>query len=351
MTPTHRETIAILGAGSWGTALGIHLGRTGHEVRLWARDKRLVVDMTRARANTRYLTDAKFPERLSVTDDLPVALAGASSVLFAVPSHGLRAVVNSAAAHLTAGAVLVSTTKGLEADTLLRMSQVIEEQAGNGHPVVVLSGPSFAAEVARGLPTVVVAASLDAEAAARVQDRFRSAAFRLYASDDVAGVEIGGALKNIIAIAAGVVEGLGLGHNSMAALITRGLAEISRLACAEGGRRETLSGLSGLGDLVLTCTGDLSRNRHVGIELGRGKPLAEILGSMRMVAEGVKTTGAALALGARHGIELPIASQMAAVLNGISAPREAVDALMGRRQRPEADDTAARSASQVPSSL
>jgi glycerol-3-phosphate dehydrogenase (NAD(P)+) len=348
MTPTHRETIAILGAGSWGTALAIHLGRTGHEVRLWARDERLVDDMTHARANTRYLTDAEFPERLSVTHDLPVALGGASCVLFAVPSHGLRAVVQSAVAHITPGAVLVSTTKGLEADTLLRMSQVIEEQAGNGHSVVVLSGPSFAAEVARGLPTVVVAASSDAAAAARVQDRFKGAAFRLYASDDVAGVEVGGALKNIIAIAAGVVEGLGLGHNSMAALITRGLAEISRLACAEGGRRETLSGLSGLGDLVLTCTGDLSRNRHVGIELGRGKTLNEILGSMRMVAEGVKTTGAALALGARHGIELPIASQMAAVLNGRSSPREAVDALMGRRQRPESDDSATRLLHQVP---
>jgi glycerol-3-phosphate dehydrogenase (NAD(P)+) len=349
MTPTHRETIAILGAGSWGTALAIHLGRTGHDVRLWARDERLVFDMARACANTRYLPDAKFPERLSVTHELPAALDGASCVLFAVPSHGLRAVVEHASAHITPGAVLVSTTKGLETDTLLRMSQLVEQQTGNGHPVVVLSGPSFAAEVARGLPTVVVAASADAAAAARVQDRFRGAAFRLYASDDVAGVEIGGALKNIIAIAAGVVEGLGLGHNSMAALITRGLAEISRLACAEGGRRETLSGLSGLGDLVLTCTGNLSRNRHVGIELGRGKPLREILGSMRMVAEGVKTTGAALALGARHGIELPIASQMAAVLTGGSSPREAVDALMGRRQRPEADDSATQSWHQAPS--
>ncbi len=344
MTPTHRETIAILGAGSWGTALAIHLGRIGHDVRLWARDEQLVEQMARVRANTRYLPDAIFPEPLAVTHDLPAALAGASCALIAVPSHGLRAVMRNAAAHIMPGAVLVSTTKGLETDTLLRMSLVIEQEAGPGHPVVVLSGPSFAAEVARGLPTVVVAASTDAAAAARVQERFRSAAFRLYASDDVAGVEIGGALKNIIAIAAGVVEGLGLGHNSMAALITRGLAEISRLACAEGGRRETLSGLSGLGDLVLTCTGDLSRNRHVGIELGRGKPLGEILGSMRMVAEGVRTTGAALALGARHGIELPIAAEMAAVLDADRAPREAVEALMGRRQRPESDDSATRTA-------
>jgi glycerol-3-phosphate dehydrogenase (NAD(P)+) len=203
--------------------------------------------------------------------------------------------------------------------------------------VVVLSGPSFAVEVARGLPTAVLAASTDATAAAHIQETFRGPSFRLYASDDVAGVEIGGALKNVIAIAAGVVEGLGLGHNSMAALITRGLAEISRLAGAEGGRRETLSGLSGLGDLVLTCTGDLSRNRHVGIELGRGRALPDVLAGLHMVAEGVRTTGAALALGTRHGVELPIAAEMAAVLEGRRSPLEAVEILMGRRQRPEAD--------------
>ena len=213
----------------------------------------------------------------------------------------------------------------------------MSEEVGGSSPVVVLSGPSFAAEVAQGLPTAVVAASSDAGAAAQVQHSFRGNTFRLYASDDVAGVEMGGAMKNIIAIAAGAVEGLGLGHNSMAALITRGLTEISRLACAEGGRRETLSGLSGLGDLVLTCTGDLSRNRHVGIELGRGRSLDEILTGMRMVAEGVRTTGAALALGARHGIELPITAEMAAVLDGRRSPKAAVEALMGRRQRLEVD--------------
>jgi glycerol-3-phosphate dehydrogenase (NAD(P)+) len=217
------------------------------------------------------------------------------------------------------------------------MSIVLEEEGQAKRPVVVLSGPSFAAEVARGLPTAVLAASRDAHAAAYVQDRFRGPALRLYASDDVAGVEIGAAMKNVIAIAAGAVEGLGLGHNAMAALITRGLVEISRLADAEGGRRETLAGLSGLGDLVLTCTGDLSRNRHVGIELGRGRSLAEILQGMRMIAEGVRTTAAALALGARHGIELPITAEMAAVLDGRRSPAEAVDALMGRKQRAEAD--------------
>jgi len=201
----------------------------------------------------------------------------------------------------------------------------------------VLSGPSFAVEVARGLPTAVVVASEDAAAAEFVQHHLKGPKFRLYASEDVAGVEIGGALKNVIAIAAGAVEGLGLGHNALAALITRGLVEISRLACAEGGRRDTLSGLSGLGDLTLTCTGDLSRNRHVGVELGRGRTLPAILSEMRMVAEGVRTTNAALALGARHGLELPIAAQMAAVLDARVSPREAVEALMLRRQRSETD--------------
>lgn len=331
------ETIAVLGAGSWGTALAVHLGRTGHHVRLWARDEHLVAEMRASRSNAQYLPHICLPEQVSPAADIAAALSGAGVAVFAVPSHGLRAVVRAAAPRLLPDAILVSTTKGLETETLRRMSQVISEESGARHPVVVLSGPSFAAEVARGLPTAVVAASANAASALRVQERFRSSTFRLYVTDDVPGVEIGGAMKNIIAIAAGVVEGAGLGHNSMAALITRGLAEISRLACAEGGRRDTLAGLSGLGDLVLTCTGHLSRNRHVGIELGRGRPLKEILGGMRMVAEGVRTTGAALALGASHGIELPITAQMAAVLEGRRSPREAVEALMGRKQRPEAD--------------
>jgi glycerol-3-phosphate dehydrogenase (NAD(P)+) len=331
------ETIAVLGAGSWGTALGIHLSRVGHDVRLWARDAELARDMRARRVNPRYLPDACFPDRLTAVEDLDETLLGAGVVVFAVPSHGLRAVTRRASALLSPASLLVSASKGLEADTLQRMSQVIAEETGGLRPVVVLSGPSFAAEVARGLPTVVVAASAEATAAARIQEQFRGSAFRLYASDDVAGVEIGGAVKNVIAIAAGVVEGLGLGHNSMAALITRGLAETSRLALAEGGRRETLAGLSGLGDLVLTTTGDLSRNRQVGLQLGRGRTLDEILGGMRMVAEGVRTTGAALALGARHDLELPIAAQMAAVLAGTRSPLEGVEALMGRRQRPESD--------------
>jgi glycerol-3-phosphate dehydrogenase (NAD(P)+) len=245
--------------------------------------------------------------------------------------------VREAAPHAATGAVFVSTTKGLESGTLLRMSEVLAEELGPTVPVVALSGPSFAVEVARQLPTAILAASTDPVATHLVQAEFRSPYFRLYGSDDVVGVEIGGALKNIIAIAAGVVEGLGLGHNALAALITRGLVEVSRIACAAGGRRDTLAGLSGLGDLVLTCTGDLSRNRRVGLELAKGRSLPEILGHMRMVAEGVRTTGAALALGARYGIELPIATQMADVLAGRADVRAAISALMLRPQRAEAE--------------
>lgn len=325
----------MLGAGSWGTALAIHLGSVGHRVALWGRDRDLLDEMSVRRANPAYLPDVTFPEPVEPMPALAEALAQARFVIVAVPSHGLRAVVRAAAPHVPAGAVLVSATKGIETETLRRMSEVMLEETGGRHPVVVLSGPSFASEVARHLPTALVAASGDAEALQSVQDEFRGASFRLYGSSDVVGVEIGAALKNIIAIAAGVVESLGLGHNALSALITRGLAEISRLSCAMGGQRETLAGLSGLGDLVLTCTGSLSRNRHVGIELGRGRSLDSILAGMRMVAEGVRTTSAALALGERYDVELPIAGQMAEVLAGRKTPKEAVGELMDRRQRLE----------------
>jgi glycerol-3-phosphate dehydrogenase (NAD(P)+) len=272
-----------------------------------------------------------------VTHALPDALRDADLLVSAIPSHGCRGVMQSAAPSLAPRAVIVSATKGLETATMFRMSEVIAQEAGPAHPVVVLSGPSFALEVARQLPTAVLAASSDAAAIELVQAEFRGPYFRLYGSDDVIGVEIGGAMKNTIAIAAGVVEGLGLGQNALAALITRGLAELTRLACAAGGRRDTLAGLSGLGDLVLTCTGSLSRNRHVGIELARGRALADILAGMKMVAEGVLTTGATLALGAKYGVELPIATQMAEVLNGRTDVRTALDALMLRKQRAEAE--------------
>jgi glycerol-3-phosphate dehydrogenase (NAD(P)+) len=331
------STITVLGAGSWGTALSVHLARERRTVRLWARDPQLAGRMSATRENPSYLPGAILPPGVTTTSALDVALDAAAFVIVAVPSHGVRAVVRAAAPLIASNAILVSATKGLEVETHARMSQVIADETAGRFPVVVLSGPSFAAEVARGLPAAVLAASSDAGAAARVQEHFRGRGLRLYVSDDVPGVEIGGAIKNVIAIAAGAVDGLGLGQNAMAALITRGLAEISRLACAEGGRRDTLAGLSGLGDLVVTCTGGLSRNRHVGVELGRGRSLSDILRGMHMVAEGIRTTGAALALGGRHGIELPIAAQMAEVLGGRSSPAEAVEALMGRRQRAEVD--------------
>ena len=329
--------IAVLGAGSWGTALAVHCARSGHEVALWGRDPSLTEEIARTRANARYLPGIALGDRVVPTASLAEALSGVEFVIAAVPSHGMRDVLKSAAPLFEENAVIVSATKGLETGSLDRMSQVIAEETGIGRAVAVLSGPSFALEVARGLPTAMVVASARADTTAAVQQTLKGPALRLYGSDDVTGVEFGGALKNVIAIAAGVVEGLGIGHNAMAALITRGLVEMSRLACAEGSRRETLAGLSGLGDLVLTCTGDLSRNRHVGIELSRGRSLRDILAETRMVAEGVRTTGAALALGARHGVELPLAAQMAAVLDGTTSARSAVEALMLRPQRFESD--------------
>jgi len=327
----------VLGAGSWGTALSVHLGRLDHDVCLWARDGALVDEMRASRVNDVYLPGVTLPPTVSITQHVADAVAGRDLIVSAIPSHGCRVVIREAARSAAASAVLVSATKGLEADTLLRMSQVIAQEVGPARPVVVLSGPSFAVEVARQLPTAILAASSNAVATELVQSEFRGPYFRLYRSDDVVGVEIGGAMKNIIAIAAGVVEGLGLGHNALAALITRGLAEVSRLPRQRGARRDTLAGLSGLGDLVLTCTGDLSRNRRVGLELAKGRSLQDILAATRMVAEGVRTTGAALALGSRYGVELPIATQMAEVLAGRADVRSAISALMLRPQRAEAE--------------
>jgi glycerol-3-phosphate dehydrogenase (NAD(P)+) len=286
-------------------------------------------------ANAVYLPDVRFPANLLVTDDLAVALTGSEFVVSAVPSHGTRDILRRAAPLVQRGSTIVSATKGLEQDTLLRVSEIIAQELGQSVNVAVLSGPSFAAELARELPTAVSIASRDSEVVQRVQAEFRAAYFRLYGTDDVVGVEIGGALKNIIAIAAGMVEGLGLGHNALAGLITRGLAEMSRLACAAGAKRETLAGLTGLGDLVLTCTGALSRNRHVGIELASGRAVADVLAGMKMVAEGVRTTEAALALASRYGVELPIAAQVGELLAGRKDPKTALYELMLRPQRAE----------------
>ena len=330
------ETIAVLGAGSWGTALSVHLARLGHDVRLWGRDAALVARLSETRENSEYLPGVALAT-VAVTTSVEVAVDGATLVVVAVPSQGLRAVVHRAVGVAPLAVPFVSATKGLEHGTLYRMSQVLADEAGPGRPVAVLSGPTFAAEVAAGLPTAVVVASTDAETARRVQREFRGPSVRLYGTDDIVGVEIGGALKNVVAIASGVVEALGLGHNAMAALITRGLVEMSRLATAMGGRPDTLAGLSGLGDLVLTCTGHRSRNRQVGIELGRGRSVDEIVRGQRMVAEGVRTAQAALELGARHGVELPITEQMQAVIEGQRTPKAALAELMLRPQKSEAD--------------
>ena len=328
--------IAVLGAGGWGTALAVHLVRTGNDAWLWGRDAALVAELRGRRANAVYLPDITFPSRLNVTADLSEAIRGADVVVVAVPSHGMRDVLHRAAPLVSRDAMVVSAAKGLERDTLFRPSEIVQQELGPGVRVGVLSGPSFAAEMARELPTAVCIASTESRVVEKVQSEFRAPYFRLYGTSDVVGVEIGGALKNVIAIAAGVAEGLGLGHNAQAGLITRGLAEIARLACAAGAQRETLAGLTGLGDLVLTCTGALSRNRHVGLELARGRALPDVLASMKMVAEGVRTTDAALALGARYGVELPIAAQVAELLAGRKDARSALYDLMLRPQRAEA---------------
>jgi glycerol-3-phosphate dehydrogenase (NAD(P)+) len=291
--------------------------------------------MRERRVNTVYLPEIRFPANVRVTADLADALDGSELIVAAVPSHGTRDVLRRAAPYIRPGSIIVSATKGLERDTLFRMSEVIEQEFRGAMAVAVLSGPSFAIELAHELPTAVSIGSSDAGAVERVQAEFKAPYFRLYGTDDVVGVEIGGALKNVIAIAAGVVEGLGLGHNALAGLITRGLAETSRLACAAGAKRETLAGLTGLGDLVLTCTGRLSRNRHVGVELAGGRALQDVLGGMKMVAEGVRTTEAALALASRHGVELPIAAQVAELLAGRKDARTALYDLMIRPQRAE----------------
>ncbi len=324
-----------MGAGSWGTALAIHLARVGHDVWVWGRDAQLVDDMRTRRANVVYLPDVLLPDGVTPTADLHAAVSRAETLVWVVPSHGTRSLMAEAAPVLRADALVVSATKGLEVDSWMRPSQVLNELVPASVQVVVLSGPSFAGEVARELPTAVCAAAADQAAVGRVLDQFRGRRFRLYASDDVVGVELGGAYKNVIAIAAGVVDGLGLGHNALAGLVTRGLAEMTRLACALGGRRDTLAGLGGLGDLVLTCTGAASRNLHVGIELGRGRALHDVLAGMKMVAEGVNATRGVLALGRSLGVELPIAHQMDDVLAGRVHPLEATEALMLRPQKAE----------------
>jgi glycerol-3-phosphate dehydrogenase (NAD(P)+) len=322
----------VVGGGAWGTALASHCARAGLPVRMWIREPEVVASVNERRENAPYLPGVELPGGLRASCRLDEALADAEVVLVVVPSEFCRGIYRQARELAPQGAILVSATKGLEIDTLQRMTEVAATEAP-GRPLAVLSGPSFALEVARGLPTAVVIASTDHAVAEAVQRPLATRSFRVYSSQDVVGVELAGALKNVIAIAAGIIDGLGYGHNTVAALITRGLAEITRLAVAEGARPDTLAGLAGLGDLVLTCTGSLSRNRAVGARLGQGRSLAEA--SAGLHPEGVRTTLAACALAQRRGIEMPIARQMRAVLHEGKPARAALDELMLRSLKRE----------------
>ena len=331
--------IAILGSGAWGTAIALSLHRRGgHELTLWAHSDELARQIVGAGENRLFLPGFPIPEGLRVTGD-DAAVGRAEIVVSVVPSEFLRATITRLCPHLHTGQIIVSATKGVEDRSLLRMTEVIAaclKETGLKLPMGAFSGPSFALEVAQAQPTAITVAFENAAIAARMQAELSSETLRLYTSTDVIGVEMGGALKNVIAIAAGVADGVGLGHNSAAALMTRGIAEITRLAVACGGRRETLAGLSGVGDLVLTCTGSLSRNRTVGQELGRGRKLPEILAGLGgKVAEGVLTTRAALGLARRQGIEMPITEQMKLILDEGKDPREAIKDLMLRPGREE----------------
>jgi glycerol-3-phosphate dehydrogenase (NAD(P)+) len=331
------KRVAIIGAGNWGTALAATLARTGHAVALWAYEPEIAESIRAQHENALFMPGVKLPAGIAATTDLAEALRQAEVVLTAMPSHVCYSLYESMLSDLGPEMIFVSATKGVDTDRVMRMSEIIESVVGRRFAprLCVLSGPSFAKEVVRGDPTAVVVASRDRGAAQLVQKEFSSRRLRIYTSSDVVGVEIGGAVKNVIAIAAGVIAGLGLGHNPTAALITRGLAEIARLAYACGARRETLAGLAGMGDLVLTCTGDLSRNRMVGVEMGRGRELSEIIGSMRMVAEGVKTTYATVALAEQKGVEMPITTQVHRILEGQITPREAIRELMERTLKDE----------------
>jgi len=327
--------VGVLGAGSWGTALADLLARRGHEVTVWAREPEVVASITRHHENALFLEGVTLHSGLAAVDDPPAAAVEADIVVSAAPSHAVRAVMRQARPAIRRDAVVVSVSKGLEPGSLARMSEVLTEELPDGQPVAALSGPSFAREVAEGQPTALVAASRSQSAAELVQGAFNTPMFRVYTHGDVVGAELGGALKNVVAIAAGILEGLGLGHNPRAALITRGLAEIARLGGAMGADPLTFAGLAGIGDLVLTATGGLSRNRSLGVELGRGRRLEEILEERRTVAEGVGTARAAVALGRRHGVELPIAEQVAAILFEGKGAAQAIQELMERAPKPE----------------
>jgi glycerol-3-phosphate dehydrogenase (NAD(P)+) len=325
------KRIAVIGAGSWGTALAMVAARNQHHVKLWAREPEVATGINQAHRNPLYLSDFDL-ENIRATTIIEEAVDGVDFALLVVPSHAMREIISRLRPFLSGDVVLVSAAKGVENNTLMRMEEVVIDVLRESFEprYVALSGPSFAREVAKGDPTAIVAASRDRESSELVQRSLSSNVFRVYTNTDVVGVELGGAVKNVVAIAAGVVRGLGFGTNAVAAIITRGLAEMTRLALAQGARVETMAGLAGLGDLVLTCTGELSRNRYVGVELGRGRKLEEILGEMREVAEGVKTTRSIYELGRRLDIEMPITSSIYALLYEDKPALDAANELMGR---------------------
>jgi glycerol-3-phosphate dehydrogenase (NAD(P)+) len=329
--------LAIVGAGGWGTALAVTEARVQGRVQLWVHDNDLAVTMARTRENAVYLPGVRIPDNVEISNAIPEVAAGAEVVVLAVPSHFYRSVAQQLLPLVSKETVFVSATKGIENDTLLRMSEVLEELAGPSAStrVAVLSGPTFAPEVSRGEPAALVIASTDEALRVRLQTELSTPRFRLYTNSDRTGVELCGAVKNTMAIAAGVADGLGLGSNATAALVTRGLAEMTRLVIAGGGRRETLYGLAGLGDLVLTAYGNLSRNRQVGLELGRGRRIEEITSGMRAIAEGVRTTKSTVQLAKRFGIEMPIAEKMYEVLFEGLRPQEALADLMERKLKEE----------------
>lgn len=330
------EAVAVIGAGNWGTALANLLAKKGIPVRLWAYEANVADAINQRHENPLYLRGVPLHPSLVATPDIARAVLDARTVVSVAPAQHVRRVLTNAVACMRGDALLISASKGIEKETLATMAEVIADVAPDHAPrACYLSGPSFALETARELPTAVTVASRDSDAARAAQSLFQTHYFRVYTSDDVVGVELGGALKNVVAVAAGMAVGLGLGHNSTAALITRGLAEITRLGVARGANPLTFSGLAGMGDLILTCTGDLSRNRHVGVELGRGRALADILAGMSMVAEGVDTTRAAHALARRENIEMPIVAEVHAVLFEGSTAKAAVENLMLREPKPE----------------
>ncbi|HEY6803944.1 MAG TPA: NAD(P)H-dependent glycerol-3-phosphate dehydrogenase [Pyrinomonadaceae bacterium] len=331
------KRIAVIGAGSWGTALAIMAARSGHDVVLWSRNDELVKTINSTRTNPRYLSSTIIPDHVDITNDLSAALSDARIVIFAAPSHATRYLFTAMKSALKSSSIIVSAAKGIEIDSGKRVSEVVNDvlETEVRDRFVCLSGPSFAKEVVENHPTAIVAASHNESTACEVQTDLSVNNLRIYTNSDVVGTELGGSVKNVMAIAAGMAAGLGYGSNSVAALITRGLAEITRLALTQGAQPETLMGLAGLGDLVLTCTGNLSRNRFVGNELGKGRTLAEITQNMTEIAEGIKTSRAVKRLAERAGVEMPITNEVDAVLYDGKSASEAVAELIKRPLRSE----------------